>query len=237
VDTPSAIYNMPRQKTGFNAKSLRNLPQYKDLDDEEFNELMLIKEIDASPTEEFETRIKKKIEEFEVDYDFSDMKINDMLLVRALAQAIISLEDLEQIYYKSRLVGITLDNITLLEKLSKQMADLRSDISKMQDDLKITRRIRKSDKEESVVNYLESLTQKAHEFYEQKMSYILCDKCNMLLGTIWTLYPQSENVIVLTCKRKLDSGEVCNNKVKVTTAELLRKKGSNKPDILPESLL
>ena len=228
---------MPKQKTGFNVSSLKNLPQYKDLSDDEFEELVLLKQIDALPVEEFEKRIQKKIEEFKIDFDFSDMKINDMLLVRALAQAMISLEDLEQVFYKLRLEGITLGNITLLEKVSKQMTDLRSDISKMQDDLKITRRIRKSDKEESVVFYLESLKQKAHEFYEQKMNYIVCDKCNMLLATVWFLYPYAENKISLTCNRDLGNGEVCGNKVITSSKQLMDNRSSNKPEVFPKSML
>lgn len=67
--------------------------------------------------------------------------------------------------------------------------------------------------------------------------YILCDKCNLILATIWVLYPEQDNVIKLTCHRQLEDGSYCGNVVKVSTKELLKTKGSNKPQQLPETLL
>lgn len=217
--------------------SIRNLVQYKNLSDAEFDELMDRKEMNAEPVKIFEDRIKRKLAEFEKDYDLTDMKFNDLQSLRALAQALITLEDLEVYSYKLRMEGITLDNLTLMDKISKQLSDLRNDISKLQDDLKISRKVRKGDKEESVVLYIEKLKQKAAEFYESKMNYILCPKCNMLLGTVWTLYPEAKNKITLTCQRELDSGEKCGTIVTVTTKEMLERKNTNTPEVLPENFL
>jgi hypothetical protein len=116
------------------------------------------------------------------------------------------------------------------------MTDLRSDISKLQDDLKITRKLRKSEKEQTVVSFIFNIQNKAQEFYEQKMSYIFCPKCNMLLGTIWTLYPDEErNKIKLVCNRKTEEGEICGTVVMVGTKELLENRSTNKKDI-PEAI-
>jgi hypothetical protein len=216
---------------------MRNLTQYKGMSDEEYDEYWSQMVTDSVPVREFESRIESKLKELADDYDISEMKINDKLLLRALCQAQIQLEDFEQMSYRLRTEGMNPANMTMFKNLGELMSDLRSDISRLQDDLKITRKIRKGDKETSVVNYIESLKEKARKFYEAKMFYIFCPKCNMLLGTIWTLYPDEDrNKIALVCHRKLDNDEECGEKVIVSTKDLLKLKGTNNPDLLPDVL-
>lgn len=215
---------------------LRSLKQYKDLSDDEFDELFDKKFFGVVSSKEFEHRIEKKLNEFAKDYDIDDLKINDRLILRALAQSLINLEDLEIISFNLRKDGVSDDNILFFDKLSNTMSNLRKDISKMQDDLKITRRIRKGDKEEGIIALVDSIKEKARIFYDQKMAHIFCPKCNMLLGSIWVLYPYSKNKITLTCNRDLGNGEFCKTVVNTTSKELMENRGSNKPEILPESM-
>jgi hypothetical protein len=218
-------------------KRFRNLRQNKNLTDDEFDEYWDKKLSNAEPSAEFERRIQRKYEEFALDYDLDDLKINDKSTLRALIQAALSLEDYEQMLFRVRQSGdISLVDVNSIDKLSKIMTDIRGDISKLQTDLNITRRIRKSDKEASVVNYIDSLKTKAKLFYESKMAYVFCE-CGMLLGTVWTLYPEENNVISLKCNRVLDNGNKCGIVTKVTTKELFNNRGTNKKDIIPESLL
>jgi hypothetical protein len=222
------------------ARQLRNLKQYKDLTDEEFEELYTDKALNLHPSMEFEKRIERKIKEFEKDYDLGDLKINDRETLRALTQAIISLEDYEQGLYKMRGSedGISQENVYLFEKLSKVMSDLRSDISLLQTDLKITRKIRKSDQETSFVTYLEHLKEQARKFYESRMLYIFCPKCKTLLGTIWCLYPEEKkNKVKLICNRSLTNGIVCDGEITIGTKELIEKKGYSNPELIPERML
>jgi len=213
-------------------RRVRNLSQYKDMTDEEFDELWDKQLVDAAPVKEFEDRIQRKIKEFENDYDVSDMKINDLNVLRALCQALITLEDMEQASYKMRAEGFTGDNITKMEKVNRGMSDLRADISKLQDDLRITRKIRKGEREESVLAYIEKLKDKARRFARSRQMYIFCPKCKMLLGTLWTLYPDEErNKIRLVCNRVQDDGTKCNEVVHIGTSELLQRKGVNIDDI------
>lgn len=221
---------------GSSLESKRNLVQYRNLTDEQFQDLMAREELDIAPVREFEKRIEAKLKEFDRDYDLSDMKINDMLLLRALAQAFITLEDYEILAFKLRSEGVSDTNINLINSIESQKSKIRTDISKFQDDLKIARKIRKGDRQESVLAYIDDLKDKAKKFYEAKMGYVFCPECNMLLGTIWTLYPEADNKFVFKCQRKLHNGEKCNTKVVVTSKELLDKKGSNKPELLPESI-
>lgn len=228
----------PHERTPSVSKSrYRNLRQYKNMSDEEFEEEFSKLQLGASTNQEFEARIERKIQKFSEDYDLDDLNYNDKMVLRALCQAIINLEDMENIHYRLRASGINEGNLLLLEKISKTMSDLRSDISKLQTDLNITRRVRTTGKEQSMLDFIEDMKSKAKQFYEAKMSYILCPKCNMLLGTIWTLYPgEDRNRIILYCNRELDNGEVCGTKVMVSTKELLRNKATNVSGILPDTL-
>jgi hypothetical protein len=225
-----------RQKN--KVKRMRNLAQYKNLSDDAFERLMEDRAISIGKSQDFEDRIAKKLQEFEKDYDLSDMKINDRDIMRALIQAQINLEDYEQFLFKIRSEGITESTLFATEKLQKVMSDLRADISKLQNDLNITRKVRKSDQDVSVLAYIQGLKEKAKKFYESKQSYIFCPKCDMLLGTIWTMYPDNErNKIALVCGRVMPDGTTCGEKVIVGTKELLKGRGTNKREITPESFL
>ncbi len=215
---------------------MRSLKQYKDLPEEEFDKLYEEKTTGIISSQDFEKKIQEKLDSFEEDYDLDDLKINDRMLLRSLAQSVIHLEDLEQKAFVIRLQGITEGNILLFEKLNNSMSNLKRDISKIQDDLKITRRIRKGDDQESVIAYIENLKVKARKFYESRTDYIFCPKCNILLGTVWTLYPYAKNKITLTCNRDLGDGINCDGVVTITTKELKEKRGFNKPELIPEAL-
>ncbi len=216
---------------------MRNLAQYRDLSDTDFDKAMEKKVMGVESSEAFEKRIAKKWAEFEEDYDLSDLKINDKDSLRALIQKHITLEDYEQHLFKMRADGISENQLFAMEKFQRAMSDLTSDISKLQNDLMITRKVRKSDREASVIAYMEDLNQKAKKFYESKMSYIFCEKCNMLLATFWVLFPEEErNKIALVCNRDLGDGTKCGHKNIVDTKSLLKKRGTNNIEITPESM-
>jgi len=218
-------------------KQMRNLQQYKDLSDEEFEDIWLERFSSTTLKQEFEDRIAKKLEEFSADYDIDDLKINDRETLRAFLQAIIALEDYERIIFGIRSEEITQANINVVDRLSRVASDLRKDISRFQDDLVITRRIRKADKESSVVAYIASLKEQARNYMEAKLSYIFCPNCNRLLGNVWALYPDADNKITFKCKSTLADGSECGTKVTVTTKELMENRGTNKPEVMPEALL
>jgi len=227
-----------RKRMGSLSKTrYRNLKQYKEMSDPEFDTMwdqmnQGIK-VDAS----FEKRIQHKMDEFAEDYDVEDLKINDKLTLRALAQAYITLEDYEAYSYNVRQPGISLDRMIEIEKMNSIMSSLRKDISSMQTDLNITRKVRKGDKEQSVISELERLKSKAKEFYRERMLYIYCPECKMLLFTGWFHYStEKSNKIQLVCKRILDSGEYCNTKTQVNINDLLEEKRGINIDDVPEAM-
>jgi len=219
-------------------KQLRNLAQYREMSDDDFETLWEERDNNTSSYADFEERIKKKIEEFSLDYDIDDLKINDREALRLLVQAIISLEDYEQMMYDLRSNSdINQSNVGVINNVNKVMSDLRKDVSKLQEDLNITRKIRKSDKESSVISYIANIKEQAKIFYESKASYIFCPECNMLLGTVWVLYPEADNKYSFTCKRPMPDGSLCEHKFTVTSKDLLKNRGTNKTEITPESML
>lgn len=214
---------------------MKKLKQYAKMSDEEYDLWWAERETAEELSKEFELRIKSKIDDFGEDYDLDDLKANDKLTLRALAQAMITLEDWERVAFNRRL---DLGTVKVQEhnQIQNIMSGLRKDISNMQTDLNITRKVRKSDKDISVIKELDVLKEKAKEFYEQKMFYIWCPKCKMLLFTGWFLYPEEKrNKIRLVCNRRLNDEEICGNTVLISSLELLEKKGVNIKEI-PDTL-
>jgi len=212
-------------------KRLRSLKQYKNLSDEEFEEIYLAIKDKHLKNAIFERRIKEKITEFEQDYDISDLKMNDKLTLRALIQAMLALEDYEQASYKlQRSLLKDKDeqveaDIATLEKISKIMNSLRTDISRMQEDLKITRKTRKGDREESVAAYIENVKDRAKKFFESRVARVFCPNCKTLIGTVWVLYPkENENRFWFYCKR-------CDKKLIITYPQLMEKNLVNISDV------
>jgi len=183
-------------------RKIRNLKQYRDLTDEEFEEVyseeVLVSVSQAE--EDLEERVQNKLAELAEDYDMSDMKVNDKLQLRAMTLAEIQLEDLEKAVYVIR-QEITKDNVIVIEKLNNVMAKLRSDISSISDDLQLTRHIRKQSKETNMITHLADLKVKAKKFAKERMLYIFCPECRMLLATTWLMYPDHANKMKLHCKR------------------------------------
>lgn len=211
---------------------LRGLTQYRDLTDEEFDAVYDEMVTGYKTSSEFERRIQRKIDDFSKDYDLSDLKMNDLLTLRALAQAFITLEDFERYSHAIRQEGLQDVDIVRIEKLNNILSNLRKDISNLQNDLKITRKIRKGDNEESVINFIEDLKIKARRFYESKMKIVLCPKCGTWIASVWLLYPNDNKTkFRFRCNRKFPDGKICGEVFELSAEEL-----SKKSDKIPASL-
>lgn len=212
-------------------KRIRNLAQYKGLTEDEFDELWdaqsgeIADEDSQEILEELKQRIKGKLDELEKDYDFSDMKANDMMQLESLVLAMLQLDDLEKEVYIRR-NDLSDTNVLALEKLNKMLSQLRADISTISTDLQLTKKIRNKSKDVSIVQRWEELSRKASEFYKQKMLYIFCPDCRTLLCNVWLLYPDDEkNKVTLYCER-------CNTKHEIVLYELYNSGNKNLPDVI-----
>jgi hypothetical protein len=216
-------------------ESIRNLSQYKGMSDEEFDlyyENILLK--DDKEIIELRKRAKKKIDELGNDYDLTDLKYNDLMQLNDLASAMVTLETLQEVIYKEQKKGIDDDNIAFVEKLNRVTSSVRSDVSKIQGDLNLSRKIRKGEKEESVLEYIDKVRDYAKRRYEEVMSFVFCPECKMLLSTIWFLYPEQYNEITMTCDRLLSDGTKCGKIFKVTSKELMSNRGYSEKGVFPK---
>lgn len=209
-----------------NKAKIRNLVQYRDMTDEEFDEVWgtMIQEIELSP-DILEEKVKEKLDELAIDYDMEDMKINDMAQLRSLALATIQLDDLELTAWTLRQDTNT-TSVQMLEKINRILSGLRDDISKISSDLQLTRKIRKQSKESSIIDAINDLRGKARKFYRERMLYVFCPECKMLLATLWLNYSSEEyNQLQLKCKR-------CNNKFTQDLAPLYKMDNRNVEDVV-----
>ncbi len=216
-----------KQRVGTQSrKQLRNLRQYADLTDEEFDAMfedMDLEEVDEAKLEE---DIENRMSDFSDDYDLSDMKINDRIVLRNLIVSMISLEALE-IQFVGLRERLGDANILLIDRISGVMSRLRGDISKMQGDLKLTRKIRKEGGEENFMTWLQKTREKAEKFYRRKHLYIFCPNCRRLLATVWLLYPDADQEFHFTC-----GNEECKHSDEIYLKHLYETDNKNLEDVV-----
>lgn len=223
---------------GKNPKKLKNSKTYQDLSEEELIEMVESKSsLFENDFEEYKLRIEKKMKEFEIDYDLSNMKFNDVEQLKALCTSLVTLEDYELLSFELRREGLTgkeAFKLTVVDKLSKIISDLQKNIINMQDSLGISRKIRKSTGAEDAKDDLKRLKNLAAEYYKKVMGYIYCEECRMLITTAWFLYPDSDNVVRVKCQREYtdDAGRVvghCDHVTEITSEYLFsRDESKNK---------
>lgn len=217
--------------------SMRNLPQYSDLNDEDFDKLYDKKVIGIEQDLLIEEKIQRMYKDFEENYDLSGMMPNDRIVLRSMIQAMIRLEDYESILSRHSKEGVTESNIALVTSLSRVCKELRDSISSAQNDLKITRKVRKSEKEESTISFLQDLKVKAKKAYYKRHLLILCPKCHTLLFSgRWTYPDFLDNKLEMKCHRTLVEGGICDGEVHISSKTLLNRGGCNLPEFLPESM-
>lgn len=218
--------------------SKRSLMQYRDMTDEQFEDAMSKKEMGLTINKVYEKRIESKINKLKEDYDFSELKPNDWNQVRSLAQCEIDLEDLNLKMYNLRnpQEGDVWD-VAAYERLSKMRNDLIKSISDLQNDLQITRKVRKNDQEASVINYIEKLKIQARRFTDARMKKVICPKCGRLIGSFWFLHKDaSKNKIILQCQTELESGDKCGEIITLGKEEISTITASNRDEVFPMSL-
>ena len=186
---------------------LRNLPQYKNLSEEE---LLAVQEKIEHGDADF--RVDKVLAQFEKDFDLSNMTVNDQLALQELARIFVNLDSIKESIQQTIHNG---SDWQAVERQNKVASTLRDDASKLQRDLNITRKARQDSEGQSVVDFIEDLKKRAKQFLAERLNEIYCPKCNMLLAKVWVLYPEQDNELNLVCDR-----DGCGYKFKVALKEL-----------------
>ncbi len=226
-----------RHGKGTSKAGMRALVQYRNMSEQEFDELYNRIVFDTTRDEVIQARFDNLMEQFQEEYDLTELLPNDRVVLENLISAMLQLKDYKIHLDKTSKEGITSANLQVIKELNNVCNNLREDISKMQNDLGITRRVRKSDKEQSVITMIEDLKKKAAQFYEQKMHYIFCPRCDSLLATVWWLHPEFKtNTVHLECHKETEGGKICGWSGTVNAKELREGGGTNKLENLPESM-
>lgn len=223
---------------GLKKTSMRNLVQFKNLSDEEFEQRW--QEIQDDKLDKvlgFYDNVEQRMEElhkaFAEDYDLGELRFNDKKVLESLFRAIITLEFYEDSLSALQSKGVSSENLKLVTEINKLISTLRKDITNLQDDLEITKKRRDSEREDSVETYIQNLLNKAQSFYNKKILKAVCPECGMLLFDGWFLFPDSDNKLVLECNRpiEVDEGEkevrkVCPGRLVISTKELVKLQSS-----------
>lgn len=206
-------------------KQLMNLPQYKGLTEEE----VLAKY--KATSNSFNARLERLKAEMAEDYDLTDLNANDRASLDDLCKLYLRVDDLDALIAEE-MEDEEPDHYNI-QNMNKTLTQWRESISKIQADLSISRKARKGDNETSIVAAWESIRTRAKTMLDQRLSYIYCEKCRMLLANTWFLYPEEGNSVTLTCGRDLGNGKKCGHRTVVTSKTLKEKGNRNLTDILP----
>ena len=192
---------------------LKNLPQYRNKTDEELAEIS--ENLYYGNTE---ARVQETLDEIRNDYDVSDLNANDEMSLQNLAQLFVRLEHVERLIDASM---VSRDSIEV-QRLNNIASVMRKDASQIQVDLNITRRARKGDDDQNILDQWMSLKQRAKKHLESRLAYIFCPECRMLIANVWCLDWEANNVLRMHCTRVVnsDTGAMCDTKFKVTSKEL-----------------
>jgi len=214
-----------RVPKGKDPRALRNLKQYSHLTDEEFDQMYqetLLPKL-SGDRGDFEQLIEEKMKKFETDYDLSEMKANDRVALRALCQAEITLDKMEDVSFELMGDTVRAEDLLVLDKLESWKAVLTKRIIDLQESLGISRKSRQSEGSESLIDEIERIKQASVHLWEEKLTYVYCPDCMQLLGNAWFTTPEEENTLIFHCKR-------CSKDVTTTSVALIKNKNKNVSD-------
>lgn len=192
-----------------NVASLRNLPQYKGLSDEE-----ILRRVE----DKLDIKIENRMKDLEEDYDLSDMKLNDIIAIERWVTITIRLEEAEK-DLEERIKNGDLSTQEALKE-EQRLSTMRRDMLELQRSLGIDRAKRRDVNEDDPRLLFEDIRQRAKKFLEERLCYVKCHKCGMVLVTVHFTYPNTDNKLTLVCER-------CEAVTEYTSGEILELEKEN----------
>lgn len=206
---------------------LRNLRQYQDADSTQLEQVIQGISFDNDD----EKRVYDYIAKMSEQYDVSEMNENDSAALKDLATISIRIQDLDQVL-RNKLVNRESVDWSEIHWITDILTDLRKSRQQIEESLNITRKARQGAESASVVDAIESYKLRAKKLLEERLSYIYCPKCKLLVANVWMLSPGAGNSFTFTCPRDLGEGKTCGHKFSITGTELMEKKNKNIEDVL-----
>jgi len=166
--------------------------------------------------ESLEEKVGARIEKLGEEYDLSDMKYHDLLVLQRFFTALVRLEDAE------RELADRYDKLTPNEKAREESAlsTLRNDVLKMQNELGISKLRRNEQVEDNPMVLFADIRQRAKRFLDERLCWVNCKKCGMQICKVHFTYPKADNYLRLVCAR-------CDAVNEYTSAELLETEHGN----------
>jgi hypothetical protein len=199
-------------KKQMTAAQLRNLPQYRDIPDEQLEEVL------TNIHNPLSSQIDDVIARFEKDYDLTDMTANDLMSLRELAKIFIILDSLDNLLHDM----LAEEDWVTFERITKVAAQLRSSASQLQVDLNITRKARSGSEQSSVIEFIENLKTRSKSFLKDRMIEVYCPKCHILVAKFWMLHSEVPYKLSFVCSRGwTEDGDLgCGYKFEITNADI-----------------
>jgi hypothetical protein len=193
---------------GRSVGSLRNLPQFKGMSDEEI--------MAATQVSTLEEQVAARIEELGEEFDLSDMKYHDLLILQRFFTALIRLEKAEAELAEKY------DDLPAGEKSREETAlsTLRGDVLRMQNELGISKLRRNAEVEDNPMVMFSDVRARAKKFLEERLCWVICPKCGMQVAKVHFTYTQVTATLKMMCGR-------CEVEFSVTAEELLQKEREN----------
>jgi hypothetical protein len=192
---------------------LRNLRPYRDKTDEYIREALIAKSskpvvkspkksTDAPKEKTYDSRFNEKmkllLKEFEIDMNSSSDKEALNMLVRTGLQ----IEDIDkEITELQKGGGLSKDDSLKLKALGDFKRQQVMSVTDISDKLGISRKQRKEKATDDIPQWIDSVLERAKQFYDGKTVAVECPKCMIELFRYWENFPKEQNDIKLnlTC--------------------------------------
>jgi hypothetical protein len=170
----------------------------------------------ATRTDSLEDKVAERIGKLGEEFDLSDMKYHDLLLLQRFFTALIRLEDAEQ-DLEERYEGLGAN-----EKAREEAAlsTLRNDVLRMQNELGISKLKRNQQVEDNPVLLFDDIRARAKKFLEERLCWVNCPTCGMQLAKVHFTYPKESTTLKLHCGR-------CDHEFITSAEEILKAENSN----------
>lgn len=180
---------------GKNIGSLRNLAQFREKTDEEI--LEIVGTLETEGTGELSSQVQAQIDALEKDYDFTDMKYNDMVLIWSMAMLMVRLAQSEPALEERIRSGDIESHNALKEE--QRLKTMRDAIRDLQNDLGILRVKRVEKIEDNPLLLFDDVRKRAKHFLKERLIYVRCPECQIAICTVNFLYPEQSNQLSLKC--------------------------------------
>jgi rubrerythrin len=142
--------------------------------------------------ETFEVKFERILNEYSKRYDIESLSNpNDLANLHTMIRNQLVIEELQRRMHELA-QDDAVEEAMNIKKLNDSITALADTNMKYEKSLAIDRKTRKTEQEQSVVDYMNSLKRLAKEFIEERLTKVSCKSCKILVGRISGVYDTTE---------------------------------------------